>query len=152
MAYNPYYANSYYPPIPQMQNNFLNNGAMPDALSQMKTNYAPTNDMLWVLGEIEAQSYPVAPNNTVTLWDKNQPTIYIKSANVQGVPSIRILDFTERSSTPPKASTHHECTCGEKFVTKEDFNVLCNKYDEMKNIIDGLTAKSNKKIAKENDE
>ncbi len=139
--YNPYYAN-------------FNNGATPDMLNQFKTPYQPmqmpqqmaqqpiqqpiqpqmpnvNNDFLWVLGEVEATSYPVAPNNTVTLWDKNQPTIYIKSANAQGVPSMRILDFTERTANSPKAPEEHHCKCGDKFISKEELNATEGKIQEI---------------------
>lgn len=137
--YNPYY---------------YNNGATPDMLNQFKTPYQPmqmpqqmtqqpiqqpiqpqmpnvNNDFLWVLGEVEATSYPVAPNNTVTLWDKNQPTIYIKSANAQGVPSMRILDFTERTANAPKSPEKHECQCGNKFILKEDLNAVQGEIQEI---------------------
>ena len=104
------YQQPYYAPYPQ-QYYTPSNGAAVDVLNQYKYGQQPipqmpmqqmpmmqpANDMIWVLGEVEATSYPVAPNNTVTLWDKNTPTIYIKSANAQGVPSMRILDFTERT-------------------------------------------------------
>ncbi len=139
MAYTyPYYPPAFYPP--------QQNGAIPDALSQFKAPYQqmpqmpsqiptqPVNDMLWVLGEVEATSYPVAPNNTVTLWDKNQPTIYIKSVNAQGVPSMRVLDFTERTQNAPKTAAEHVCTCGKEFARLEDFNAL-------RKTVDGLTAK-----------
>jgi hypothetical protein len=84
----------------------------------------PTNDMIWVLGEVEATSYPVAPNNTVTLWDKNTPTIYIKSANAQGVPSMRILDFTERTQGAQNNATQHQCGCAGKYVPIDEFNAM----------------------------
>lgn len=112
MPYNPYMMNYQQPPLN-------------DALNQLKYPYAPPqytqpqaapaqyNDMIWVLGEVEATSYPVAPNSTVTLWDKNQPTIYVKSVNIQGVPSTRILDFTER--TAQAAQPKHECACGKDY-------------------------------------
>ena len=137
--YNPYY---------------YNNGATPDMLNQFKSPYQQmqmpqqmaqqpiqqpiqpqvpnvNNDFLWVLGEVEATSYPVAPNNTVTLWDKNQPTIYIKSANAQGVPSMRILDFTERTANTPKTPEKHECQCGNKFILKEDLNAVQGEIQEI---------------------
>lgn len=138
MAYTYPYYQPYYP-APQ-------NGAVPDALSQFKAPYQqipqmppqmpsqPSNDMLWVLGEVEATSYPVAPNNTVTLWDKNQPTIYIKSVNAQGVPSMRVLDFTERAQNAPKMPAEHVCACGKEFARLEDFNAL-------RKTVDGLVAK-----------
>ena len=86
-----------YQPMPNyygQQPTFPNGNAVPDMLNQYKGQYqqpmqpqpmpqqmmpalVPSNDMIWVLGEIEATSYPVAPNNTVTLWDKNEHTVYI---------------------------------------------------------------------------
>lgn len=140
MAYNNYYNNPYY-----QQPNYYGNGAVPDMLGQQKMQYQqmqtptpmqPTNDMLWVLGEVEAQSYPVAPNNTVILWDKNRPTIYIKSANAQGVPSIRILDFVERSINAPKTPADESFNIPDNFVTKDEFNALKGKLED-------LTAKFN---------
>ena len=157
MAYNPYYGNPYF----NQQQGYFNNGAMPDMLNQQKMQYqqmpqqpmAMHNDpMLWVLGQTEAESYPVAPNNTVTLWDKNQPTIYIKSANAQGVPSIRVLDFTERTANAPKNADKHDCQCGDKFATKEQLAALEGKINEITAIVDELKAKPVKKTTKASEE
>ena len=143
MAYPNFYNGGYYP---QYQN-----GAIPDKLNQYKGQYqqmpmqqpmvqqmqtlTQTNDMLWVLNENEATSYPVAPNNSVVLWDKNKATIYVKSVNSQGVPSMRVLDFTERNSEASnnaENSTHkHECKCGNKFATKEQINALEGKINDL---------------------
>ncbi|MBO5701380.1 MAG: hypothetical protein J6S71_02970 [Clostridia bacterium] len=110
---------------------------------QMPNVAAPqVNDMIWVLNETEATSYPVAPGNTVTLWDKSSPTIYIKSVDAVGVPSMRTLDFTERAANAPKTPSEHVCTCGDKFVTKEAFTALEEK-------LKALTAKINKITVKE---
>ena len=91
----------------------------------------PTNDMIWVLNENEATSYPVAPNNSVVLWDKSNPTIYVKSVNANGMPSMRVLDFTERSEMAQNAPKNHECHCGDKFATKEQIKALNTKIDEL---------------------
>ena len=150
MAYNQPYNYGYFP---QYQN-----GAVPDMLNQYKGQYqqpimqqpmvhqmqtpTQTNDMIWVLNENEATSYPVAPNNSVVLWDKNNPTIYVKSVNAQGMPSMRILDFTERntdtSNLPVNAPKTHECTCGDKFITKEEFNALKGKFYDLQAKYDNL--------------
>ena len=156
MAYNPYYGNPYFP----QQQGYYNNGAMPDMLNQQKMQYQQMqqpmsmhNDpMLWVLGQTEAESYPVAPNNTVTLWDKNQPTIYIKSANAQGVPSIRVLDFTERTVNGSKTPEKHDCQCGDKFATKEQLTALEGKISEITSVVDELKAKFAKKTTKASEE
>ena len=143
MDYPNYYNGNYYP---QYQN-----GTVPDMLGQYKGQYqqpimqqpmvqqmqtlTQTNDMIWVLNENEATSYPVAPNNSVVLWDKNEPIIYVKSVNNQGMPSMRVLYFEERNATPsnsPKnAPKTHECTCGDKFATKEQMNDLRAKLDDL---------------------
>lgn len=166
MAYNqPYYNGGYFP---QYQN-----GAVPDMLGQYKGQYqqpimqqpmvqqiqtpTQTNDMIWVLNENEATSYPVAPNNSVVLWDKNEPIIYVKSVNNQGMPSMRVLYFEERNATPsnsPKNSPKtHECTCGSKYATKEQLNAVEGKindilamYEELK---DKQTTKTTKPTKKE---
>ena len=161
MAYNPYYNNNpYFQPQP---NYYANSGAVPDMLNQQKMQYQQpqiqqmpipqppisSNDtMLWVLGEVEATSYPVAPNNTVTLWDKNQDTIYIKSVNAQGVPSMKILDFTERNTAPQNLPEKHTCKCGDKFVSKDDFDALQAKFDELTAIVNDMKSKPTTKTTK----
>ena len=143
--YAPFYRGGFFNPMqtqtmPQMADN-QNQFAQPYQ-QPMHTNPAPmpiqtqqTNDMIWVLNENEATSYPVAPNNSVVLWDKNNPTIYVKSVNTQGMPSMRILDFTERnintSNSQEIAPKTHECTCGDKYATKEQINDLRGKIDDL---------------------
>lgn len=153
MAYGNYYNNPYF----QQPNYYGNNGASNDMLNQMKGQYQPqmvqqpmpqqmptqSDPMLWVLGQTEAESYPVAPNNVVTLWDKNNPTIYIKSANAQGVPSIRILDFIERTPNAQKTPENHVCNCGDKFITKTELEAINGKFED----ISGKIADVEKKIA-----
>lgn len=151
MAYTPYYApysrpmGYYNPSITQQDmSNMQNAQQIPvqQTIQQMPMQTPtpfiqtqPTNDMIWVLNESEATSYPVAMNNSVVLWDKNDPTIYIKSMNAQGMPSMRILDFTERnadaSNSHENAPKTHKCSCGDKFATKEQINDLKAKLDDL---------------------
>lgn len=160
MAYLNYYQGGYYP---QYQN-----GAVPDMLNQYKGQYqqmqmmqqpvqqmptmtqsTPTNDLLFVLNETEATAYPVAPNNSVTLWDKNKDTVYIKSVNMHGVPSMRILDYVERTAdNAPKTPEKHECQCGKDFVRKEDFDALQSEMNALRSELDELKAKPKAKTAK----
>jgi hypothetical protein len=88
----------------------------------------------------------------VTLWDKNQPTIYIKSANAQGVPSIRVLDFTERTANATKTTEKHDCQCGDKFATKEQLTALEGKISEITAIVEELKEKTVKKTTKASEE
>ena len=48
---------------------------------------------------------------------------------------MRILDFTERnadtSNSPINTTKTHECTCGDKYATKEQINDLRGKIDDL---------------------
>ena len=168
MAYPNYYQGGYYP---QYQN-----GAVPDMLNQYKGQYQQpqiqnqqpfsqpfsqpiqqpmamqpqTNDMMiWVLSEGEAQSYPVAPNNSVILWDKNSDVVYIKSVNAQNVPSFRVLDYKERTAdNAQKTPEKHVCECGSKFVSKEDFKALQSEFEDLRDELEVLKEKPKAKTAK----
>ena len=133
--YAPFYRGGYFNPMqtPTMPNMAENQGqfAQPYQPPMQQPMSTPNNDMIFVLGQNEAESYPVAPNATVTMWDKNQKTFYIKTANAQGIPSMQIYDFTERIENPSKTPAEHTCTCGEKFATKEQINALEGKIDDI---------------------
>jgi hypothetical protein len=128
------------------------NGAMNDVLAQYKNQYqmpqgvpmansvpmqnqrTPSNDIIWVQGEAGAKAYLVAPSTTVTLWDSENPTIYVKTADASGIPSMRILDFKERvlgaaPETDPKKE--HKCTCGKDFVKKKDYEDLLKRFEKI---------------------
>ncbi len=166
MAYTPYYApyyrpmNYYNPAIPQDAANMQNQQPiqqqqqMPiqqpiQPMQMAQPTPMPSNDMLWVLNETEATSYPVAPNNSVTLWDKNKDTVYIKSVNMQGVPSMRILDYTERTAdNAPKTPEKHICQCGKDFVRIDVFEGLQRQFEALRNELEELKAKPKTKTAK----
>ena len=166
--YAPFYRGGFFnpmqtPTMPQMAEN-QNQFAQPYQ-QPIQTNSAPmpmqtqqTNDMLFVLNENEASAYPVAPNNSVVLWDKNNKTFYIKTANAQGIPSMQIYDFTERTEKPQNQPTEHKCTCGDKYATKEQINDLKGKIDDLTAKYEELSRpdvekpKTNTKKSKEADE
>lgn len=153
--YAPFYRGGYFNPmqtptmpnVAENQNQFAQPYQVPMQTPPMAT-HTSNNDMIFVLGQNEAESYPVAPNSTVTMWDKNQKTFYIKTANAQGIPSMQIYDFTERIENTPKTPTEHTCQCGDKFATKEQLNALQGKFDNVMAIVEELQAKSNTKSTK----
>ena len=154
MAY-PYYApysrpmGYYNPSIPQENQIAQNYQPNQQPNQQLFVQPTPTNDLIFVLNEMEATAYPVAPNNSVTLWDKNKDTVYIKSVNAQGVPSMRILDYTERTAdNAPKTPDKHVCQCGSKFVSKEDFKALQGKLEALQGELEELKAKPKAKTIK----
>lgn len=155
--YAPFYRPTYYDPVqqnPMGQFNQQYQQPMSQPIQQAPMQTQPTNDFLWVLNENEATSYPVAPNNTVTLWDKNLPTIYIKSVNAQGVPSMRILDFTERLVNATKTPSTATFDSHNNFVTIDSFNALEAKFADLEVKVDELRPKASakaKKVEVEND-
>ena len=155
--YAPFYRPTYYDQVqqnPMGQFNQQYQQQMNQPIQQVPMQTQPTNDFLWVLNENEATSYPVAPNNTVTLWDKNLPTIYIKSVNAQGVPSMRILDSTERAATASKTPSAPSFNSPNNFVTLDSFNALKGDVEALRGKLDELSTKpvaKTKKTEVEND-
>lgn len=140
--YAPFYRGGYFNPMqtPTMPNVAENQGqfTQPYQAHTQQPQMMPTqmpgtssNEIIWVQGEAGAKAYLVAPNNTVTLWDSESPTIYVKSADINGVPSMRILDFTERTANTPQTPEKHECKCGDKFILKEELNAVQGEIQEI---------------------
>lgn len=149
--YAPFYRPTYYDPVQTNQMGQFNQQyqqPMPQQMQMVQTAQQPTNDFLWVLNENEATSYPVAPNNTVTLWDKNLPTIYIKSVNSQGVPSMRVLDFVERTATNPTPPVVTAFNSPNNFVTLDSFNALKGDVEVLRGKLDELKPKNTPKTKK----
>lgn len=161
MAYYPPYFNrgNYINPMqtaPQMPMQNVPQMEYQPQYQQMPMNQpTPTSDMIWVLNESEATAYPVAPNNSVVLWDKNNPVIYVKSVNMQGIPSMRVLDFSERmTDNAPKTPVEHKCQCGGKFAPIEDFKRLQEEFEALQEKVEELNTKpttKSKKAEVEND-
>ena len=88
---------------------------------QPQNNQPQNNGLVWVQGIEAAKSYLVAPNNTVALWDSETQSVYLKSADASGMPSMKILDYkireaVERTEMPLKAS--------EQYATQNDLKEL----------------------------
>lgn len=90
-----------------------------------------SDGMIWVLGKNEAESYPVAPNCQVVLWDKNTPTLYVKSMSANNVPNLRVLDFTERSVTAENAPNSSKEQDLSKYATKDELTALRGDYEAL---------------------
>lgn len=125
MAY-PYYPQGYQQPYLQ---NYNYPQSYPQVAQQAQPTSPQTTDMNWVQGESGAKGYHVSPNTTVTLWDSESQTIYVKSANAVGVPTITVLDYQIRNAQPS----------GEKkpsYATVDDIEILKNEIKELKSKID----------------
>lgn len=99
-GYQPY--QPYQPPMADQLMQLRQNQYQPN-MQQVPQQHAPS--IVWVQSEAEAMTYPIAPNNAVTLWDSNAPVIYLKQADASGKPSMKIYDLVERNSRPAQAPT-----------------------------------------------
>ena len=113
MAYSPFPV-GYQPYIPQQV--------------QMQNNNSQS--LIWVQGEAGAKSYLVAPNSVVPLWDSEAQTIYIKSADASGMPSMKIIDYTVRDvakQTPAIAENN--------YVTHDEFEAFRNEIKKQLEVV-----------------
>lgn len=111
-----------------------------DMLQYQKGQYqmqqpAPTinSGIQWVQGENAAKSFYVAPGCTVALWDSENQVIFVKSADASGMPSMRVLEYTERNAAnAPTMHAEHVCKCGGKYPTIEAFNALKSDFEALR--------------------
>ena len=89
--------------------------------------------LIWVQGEAGAKSYLVAPNTTVALYDSENQTIYLKSADASGMPSMKILDYTIRDSVKNMSNSFVNASNEDSalYATKNEINGV---YDEIKTL------------------
>lgn len=117
MAYNNYFPATYQPAY-----------YYPQAQNQAPMTAQPNNGIIWVQGEAGAKSYLVAPNNTVPLWDSESQTIYLKSADTSGMPSMKVIDYTIRDVAPMPTKQ------GVAYATKDELEKL---REEVRKLMEG---------------
>lgn len=81
----------------------------------------------WVLGQGEAESFPVSPGCTVILWDSNANIIYLKTADQTGRPSMRKLRWEEYVDTLPVSQPTIN---PDEYVTRKEFDELLKRLTE----------------------
>lgn len=143
---NPYmggynYGQYYNPLQPQM-----------DRLAQMQAQYQQqqpqvpqTNQgILWVQGEAGAKSYLVAPNTSVLLMDSENSQFYIKTTDQAGMPTLRTFVYQEVTGTPQNAQKQPETNLDDKYVTRQEYNDLRGKYEELYGLLETATKPTGK--------
>ena len=100
------------------------------------------NPIIWIQGIEAAKAYQTAPNSTVVLFDSDEQVIYIKSADMQGRPSMRILDYTIRSEAP-KTAQNALSGNNAQIPTREDISALQSQIDSLKQQIEQLGGTAN---------
>jgi hypothetical protein len=118
MAYNNIFPVGYQYAAPQ--------GAYLPPSTPVAAPQQPQGNMIWVSGEAGAKAYLVAPNSTVQLWDSESQTIYLKSADSSGMPTMKILDYTIREAQAQNTPTIIQDNMPE-YVTKHDFDEFAER-------------------------
>ena len=129
MAYNNYYPMNYQQYYPQMNSSF------PAQNTQQQSN-----GMTWVVGENGADSYLVAPGQTVQLWDSTAPVFYLKSADSMGRPSKRVFDYTERGAM---VETKQDLPSA-SFASKDDVDYLKQEIEALRAKFDDMEGSKKK--------
>ena len=139
-SYNPY-VNPYASPYNAPQAAFNQPMQFSAQTPQMAQNASqpPQSGFVWVNNIEEASAYMVAPNSAVQLWDKNSPCVYLKTADAAGKPTMQIFDLVERKQQTQTAAQSADTD----FVKRSEF-------DELRKVVDALTAKKAESEAVEN--
>lgn len=138
MAYNPYYPvtyqpyNGYYPQSYQAM-------AQPQIMQQPNqvTQNQATSGIIWVSGLAEAQAFPVVANSAVALWEQSGKTIFLKSADSTGKPSIKVYDLVERTDSLSPASGSQEDKMV-NYAVKDDVVALAGAVKSIMNDIEQM--------------
>lgn len=141
-GYQPY--QPYQPPMADQLMQLRQNQFQPN-MQQVPQQAAPS--IVWVQSESEAMTYPVAPNNAVTLWDSNAPVVYLKQADASGKPSMKIYDLVERNSRPVQAPAVPPV----EYATKDELAALAARLDALTAIKDAPVKTTAKKTAQKED-
>ena len=111
--------------------------AYPYYYNPYQQNYTPTTNpmmgqsgIIWISGLQEAQMYPIAPNNAVALWEKTGKTIYLKSADATGKPTLKVYDLVERTDVQQAE--------GDEYVKKSDFATVVGAVKSFDDVIGAL--------------
>ena len=95
-----------------------------------------SSGVVWVQGIEGAKAHPVAAGQAVLLMDSDANCLYLKSADHTGMPSLRIFDYTERTSTPQEPKSADMSA----FVAKDELSAFVTK-DDLKQAISDLEKK-----------
>ena len=72
---------------------------------QLPMNRPDPTGLNWVQGEAGAKSWFVTPGSTVLLMDSEAMRFYLKTADANGLPSMRTFEYTEVGAVKPTEAT-----------------------------------------------
>ena len=111
-------------------------------------NVAPVQQSMqgglnWIQGEQAAKSYLIAPNSTVVLFDSERDTLYIKSADASGMPSMKVLDYTIRETGKNTANSPSVASAdtSASYATKDEIDGVLAQIKALRDRVDKLVKK-----------
>lgn len=113
MAYIPMYGQPY--PYQDQLSQLRN--VPPQGQFSPQYNRPDPSGLTWVQGEASAKSWIVAPGSTVLLMDSEAQRFYLKSADMSGIPAMRIFEYKEVSLESLPQPTE-----APKFVRMDEFS------------------------------
>lgn len=142
---NPYFPQNYNPYQQAMQQY---QQAMAQNMPQNNVQ-AQNNGFFHVQNEAQAREYPVAPGNSMTFINDNEPYCYTKSAGLSQLepPVFKRFRLVEEIDTPqsvqnaPKTPTESNSIDLSGYVSKAEFEPFCALVDEIKADIERLQKK-----------
>ena len=122
-AYPPIRNNNMYQPYtyPTWPNQVYNQNVTP--INQENINVS-NNNIIWVQGEGGAKSYIVPNGSTYALWDSEQQTIYVKSVDINGRPTMTVLDYVDRNAPSDKETNFTD------YVTQQQLSELSTQLNQ----------------------
>ena len=137
------------------QNPYMNyqTGYQPQDLPIMQSQasyHAPySNGINWVSGESGAKSWIVGRGESVLLMDSESQCFYIKSADASGMPlPLRVFDYMERTQNAPQGSQSVLNQSSDNFITRNEFDDLKAKYEELEKQLKASKTPARKEVVK----
>ena len=91
-------------------------------------------------GEAGAKSYLVAPNTSVLLMDSEESRFFIKTTDNAGMPTLRTFEYQEvTAGAAPAPQKQPEINMDDKYVTRQEYNDLRGKYEELYGMLETAT-------------
>lgn len=112
-------------------------------MAQQQSMQAQNTGIIWIQGEQAAKSFLIAPNTTVPLFDTEKSSIYLKSADASGMPSMKILDYTIRDQNAQNIPVNGIVDQGKgntnAYVTKAEYEQVLNELEALKAQVESMS-------------
>lgn len=112
---------------------------MQDQLAQLRAQpmqRPQESGLIWVIGAEGAKAYIVAPGTTVALWDTQAKKIYLKSVDMNGVPTMQTINYEVEGDAPAAAPV--AAAVPVDYVTKADLKGIRDEIEDLWKRIESL--------------